>query len=184
MLGDAAVRLGLHIRMGKGQNVGERSQARAADAGKGDRAGSGDGVLRTDIADFKSIGARQADGERNRGVGLNRGEQVGTTSTPTGERGLVRNGGLPLGDLVGMGKELRRLVKTGVILGASHRINEGAGIEQDSEFAFVEQLDQAVGWGHEVASGMKTIIMTIGIKRSDGVNEVIGIARSEGQGEH
>ena len=47
--------------------------------------------------------------ERNRRARLNRRQQIGATAAPPGQRRPIRNGRLPLGHLIRVRKQLRRL---------------------------------------------------------------------------
>ena len=139
MLGHAAVSLGLHVGIGQSENAGEGLEASAADAGEGDSASGRDGVLGNGVAHFEGIGAAQGHGEGDRRAGLHGRKQVGTTAAPPGQWRAIRNGGLPLRHLVGMGKELRWLgERTRLVLRAGHGINQRPGIEKDREFALAK----------------------------------------------
>ena len=114
------------------------------------------------VADFESVGSGQGNGERDRCAGLGGFEEIGTAATPARQGGLVGNGRLPLGNLIGVGEELGGpLHRTGQVLGAGHGVNQRAGVEEDGEPACAEQIVEFS------AAGMQPIVMAIVVQGRD-----------------
>src|ERR1044071_1369016 len=84
VVGDRGIGLNLHIRISQTEDVGQSCEARARHSLKINSPTGRYGILRDDAADLESVCTGQADGKRNRGIGLNGIQKIGATASPTG----------------------------------------------------------------------------------------------------
>ncbi len=150
----AAVGLALEVRVAEGDEVLHRLHTRLAAGHQGpaerDSTSLGNMVLRDQVADFEGVVAIQGDGHgdipRRVGHGV---QQIRHAPAPAGDGRLVGDGGLPLGDLVAVGEDLRRAVKSGVgeVLRAGGGADQGAHVHDSGQLALAEQGAQFLAGG-------------------------------------
>lgn len=138
-------------------------------AAQGDGSRGGDVVLRNKVTDLKGVGSSDgnAHGDFPTRVG-NRVVNVGNAAAPAGGRRLVRDGGLPLSNLVTVGEELRRTVggEAGGVVRLGRWADEGADVLNNSELLFSKEGLEMCTTGMKAISATLITVSGIGAERA------------------